>query len=99
MKNYYRVIDIRFRSGQNLIDQMEVAPTSFDRSLFFPPIILSRLEIIRKIESGDDFFIDTKEVKRVSIQLFSVDGKAFLKTSNRPLQRDFIEVLPEITIT
>jgi hypothetical protein len=90
VKHYYRVTGIKFNSQQSLIDSVIATPTSFDQSLFFPQETFPRLEVITKIRSGDEFFIN-QETKRVSIQVFLVDGKTYLKTSNKPLQKDFIE--------
>jgi hypothetical protein len=84
-----------FNAQRNLIEKIIATPTSYDQSLFFPPVTISRQEVIAKIKSGDDFFITNQEAKRMSIQIFLVDGKTFLKTSNKPLQKDFIEFLPE----
>lgn len=98
MEHYFRVTGIAFNNENTLIENLSTIPTSFDQSLFFPQEIFTRHDVINKIKSGDVFFINS-EKKRILIQLFSIDGRSFLKTSNKPLQRDFIEFLPEITKT
>lgn len=98
MEHYFRVTGIKFDTQRSLIENVLATPTSFDQSLFFPQEIFTRHDVIIKIKSGDVFFINS-EKKKIFIQLFSVDGRSFLKTSNKPLQKDFIEFIPEITQT
>jgi len=94
MKRYYSIRAVSFDDAHTLIVKLKVTPTSFDQSLFLPPEVMLRNEVIIKVKARDVFFIDHAVLGKTVIHLIEVNGVTFLRSDTNCCPSDMLAAVP-----